>query len=406
MLRGQGDDDDFLRKEAILTDRAPWVLSSPVFHIWRVAAGAVLFLLALPALGWAHGAGADEDWNVWALTPDIVIPTALVVAVYVAGMMRRSGATSSIQVWRHVAFLSGVAAVFLALQSPVDGLADHLFSVHQIQHLLLRMIGPMLIALGAPQATLIAGLPPAVRRATLKPLLAGRVVRGVFAPLVHPVVITTLFIAALYAWELPRFHNAAILNDGIHYTMHITMLLAGLVFWWRVFDMRPAPVGTRYGTRLMMLWIVTLSNIALGAYTTLKTTLLYPAYDVAGRLFHVPPLMDESIGGFIIWVPGSMMCLVAIIVVVNLWGRHETRMDAVREKLVSVGAGAAYPTTGAALVEGARLKNRILAIGFSAFALVMFAAAIMTAVLYHLDGVQTGSGTLAHLPAVTGATLR
>ena len=36
----------------------------------------------------------------------------------------------------------------------------------------------------------------------------------------------------------------------------------------------------------------------------------------------------------------------------------------------------------------------------------MFAAAIMTAVLYHLDSVQTGSGTLAHLPAVTGATLR
>ncbi len=405
MLRGRAPNSYEMRKEAIVPDRAPHARTLPAIGVAAVAAAT--FLALPPAVAWAHGAGgADEDWNVWALTPDIVIPTLLVVAVYVAGMVRRSGVTSGIRRWRHVAFLSGVAAVFLALESPVDGLADHLFSVHQIQHLLLRMIGPMLIALAAPQATLIAGLPSGIRRTVLGPLLAGRVVRGIFAPLTNPVVITALFIGALYVWELPRFHNAAILDDGIHYTMHITMLAAGLVFWWRVFDMRPAPKGTAYGTRLMMLWIVTLSNIALGAYTTLKTTLLYPAYDVAGRLFHVPPLVDESVGGFIIWVPGSMMCLVAIIVVVNLWGRHETRMDAVREKLVSAGAGAAYPTTGAALVEGARLKNRTLAVGFAAFALVMFAAAIMTAVLYHLDGIQTGSGTLAHLPTVTGSTLR
>jgi putative membrane protein len=389
-----------------LTNRAPQARLLPVARAAAALAGTFALLVAAPASAWAHGAGGpDENWNVWALTPDIVIPTILVVAVYVAGIARRGAPTTGERAWRHVAFLSGVAAVFLALESPVDGLADHLFWVHQIQHLLLRMIGPMLIALAAPQATLISGLPPGIRRTTLGPLLANRIMRGIFAPLTNPAVITALFIAALYLWELPRFHNAAILNDGIHYTMHITMLLAGLVFWWRVFDMRPAPVSTPYGTRLMMLWIVTLSNIALGAYTTLKTTLLYPAYDIVGRLFHVPPLVDESIGGFIIWVPGSMMCLVAIIIVVNLWGRHETRMDAVRERLMSAGGGAAYPTTGAALVEGARLKNQTLAIGFSVFAFVMFTAAILIAVLNHLDGMQT-AGTLAHLPAAAGSTFR
>ncbi len=390
-----------------MTDRAPRVRLSPAVRAGILAAGTIHFLLAVPALALAHGAGqgADEAWNVWALTPDLVIPTVLVVAVYVAGMVRR-GAATGMRAWRHAAFLGGVAAVFLSLESPIDGLADHLFWVHQIQHLLLRMIGPMLIMLAAPQATLIAGLPSTVRRAALRPLLGGRVLRGIFAPLVNPAVVTALFIAALYVWELPRFHNAAILNDAIHYTMHITMLAAGLIFFWRIFDVRPAPVSTSYGTRLMMLWLVTLSNIALGAYTTLKTTLLYPAYDVAGRLFHMPPLIDESIGGFIIWVPGSMMCLVAIIVVVNFWGRHETRMDAVREKLVSSGAAVDYPTTGAALVAGARQKNRTLAIGFSAFALTMFAAAILTAVLYHLDGIQTGPG-LAHLaPAAAGSAIR
>lgn len=407
MLRATGDALDKNAEGSDLTDRPPGGRLPPAARAALLAAGTLHLLLSAPAIGWAHGVsgGPDEDWNVWALTPDIVIPTVLVVAVYVAGMVRRSGTTSSIRAWRHVAFLGGVASLFLSLESPIDRLADHLFSVHQIQHLLLRMMGPMLIALAAPQATLISGLPARIRRATLGPLLGSRVARGVFAPLVNPVVITALFIAALYVWELPRFHNAAILSDPIHYTMHITMLAAGLLFWWRIFDVRPAPMSTPYGTRLMMLWVVTLSNIALGAYTTLKTTLLYPAYDVAGRLFHMPPLMDESIGGFVIWVPGSMMCLMAIIVVVNLWGRHESRMDAVREKLISAGAGTAYPTTGAALVAGARLKNRTLAIGFGAFAFVMFAAAILTAVLNHLDGIQAVHA-VAHLPAATGLAIR
>ncbi len=390
-----------------MTDCAPQFRLSRAASAGRMAAAAVPFLL-VPAMAHAHAAaagGADVAWNIWALTPDIVVPTVLVVAVYAAGMVRRATASGS-RAWRHAAFLSGVAAVFLSLESPLDGLADHLFSVHQIQHLLLRMIGPMLIALAAPQATLISGLPPAVRRATLAPLLGSRGMRAVFAPLVHPVAITVLFIAALGVWELPRFHNAAILDDNIHYVMHITMLVAGLVFWWRIFDVRPAPMSTPYGTRLMMLWVVTLSNIALGAYTTLKTTLLYPAYDIVGRPFDVPPLVDESVGGFIIWVPGSMMCLVAIIIVVNLWGRHETRMEAVRESLAGTGRGPAYPTTGAQLVAGARLRNRTLALGFGAFAFAVFAAAILTAVLYHLDGVQTGSGVLAHLPAAIGSAVR
>lgn len=48
-------------------------------------------------------------------------------------------------------------------------MAEHSFSMHQIQHLRLRMIAPMLIALSAPQAMLIAGLPGSLRRNALAP---------------------------------------------------------------------------------------------------------------------------------------------------------------------------------------------------------------------------------------------
>ena len=80
---------------------------------------------------------------------------------------------------------------------------------------------------------------------------------------------SSCFLAALYVWEVPAYHDAALLNDNIHDTMHVTMLIAGLLFWWRDFrHTAPRAGGPSYGTRLMMLWIVILSNIGLGAYTT------------------------------------------------------------------------------------------------------------------------------------------
>ena len=79
--------------------------------------------------------------------------------------------------------------------------------------------------------------------------------------------------------------------------MHVSMLLTGLIFWWRVFDSRPAPKGLRHGYRLMMIWIGVLATILLGSYTALKSSLLYPAYGQGKRLWDLTPLGDELIGG-------------------------------------------------------------------------------------------------------------
>jgi len=342
----------------------------------------------------------EIGWTSWEFEPEIFLLTFIACLIYAAGIVRRPAASDPSRLWRHAAYFGGVFAVFLSLESPIDAMADHLFWMHQIQHMLLRMIGPMLIALSAPQAMLISGLPSGLRRGALAPFAGSGVLRRVFSFLTDATVVTVLFIAALYVWQYPPYHNAAILNDGIHYTMHVTMLVAGLLFWWRIFDMRPPPMGLGYGTRLMMLWIATLAQVGLGAYTTLKAELLYPAYDVIGRLFDINPLTDETIGGFIIWVPSSMMCLLAAILVIHFWGVQETRADEKRLAWsASNSAALRYPTTGAELVAQARPKNRMLAIGVVAFAVSMFGMAIFIGVLNHLNG-ETRNGLLAHaLPA-------
>ncbi|KKN80168.1 hypothetical protein LCGC14_0332500 [marine sediment metagenome] len=79
--------------------------------------------------------------------------------------------TRPVSVIRHVLFMMGMLTLFLSLQSPIDPMGERLFLAHQIQHLILHMIGPMLVVLARPQGALVAGLPKRVRRRVAAPLM-------------------------------------------------------------------------------------------------------------------------------------------------------------------------------------------------------------------------------------------
>lgn len=354
-------------------------------HARRLAPAAGAFAagaLAMPSVALAHGGVevGDHPWDAWNLTWDVALPTALAMVVYVAGALaRRSGDWGSLA--RDAAFLVGTLFVFLALASPVDPLAERSFVMHQVQHLLLRMAGPMLIVLAAPQAVLLRGLPRRVREKLVGPAIAAEPVRSVFAWLTQPVAATVLFIAGLYVWQIPYLHNLSILNETVHYLMHATMLATGLLFWWRVFDHRPPPQGSRYGVRLFMLWIMILSNVAIGAYLALKTDVLYPAYDQLGRIFETEALADEQLGAVTMWVPGSMMGIIGAIVVIHMWGQSESRWDRRDQGLAAGGERRTGVATAADLYARQRSGNRRLALGFLTFVLAVFASAISVGLL-------------------------
>ena len=290
---------------------------------------AALIASAVPCVALAHvddgpAAGALHAWE---FSPDIVIGSLLVAALYVAGLRRLHARAAGPSAWRALGFLGGVGLLFLALQSPLDALSEHSFFFHQIQHLLVHSVAPMLIMLAAPQGALVAGSPAALRRFVIAPAMTNHVLRAAFRFLSRPAAASLLFIGTLFAWQYPAYHDIAVLDDGVHYAMHVSMLFAGLVFFWSVFDSRPAPLGAGYGVRLAMLTVAILSSILLGAITTFKPAPLYTAYDTLGRLWDLGALTDERLGGMIIWIPGSMMCAVAALVVIRFWGGHEHRLD-------------------------------------------------------------------------------
>lgn len=336
-----------------------------------LAAGTVFASAAVPTVTFAHfnhdsSAAASAAWNI---APDILIGTLIVAALYAAGLWRQRGKDSAASRWKHASFFSGLAALFVALQSPLDALAGHLFFMHQVQHLLLQTVGPMLLMLAAPQGLLVAGMPETLRRHVLGPLLSSRAVRGVFGALARPWIAAFLLVASLYVWHWPPYHDLAVLDDTVHYLMHVTMLAAGLLFYWRVFDPRPAPLGAKYGTRWNVLLFTMTANMLLGAAIALKDTALYQAYDRLGRLWELSALADERIGGLIMWIPGSVLCVPAFLVVLRTWNLRESRLDERRHRGVTPA------------VPAERAGNLGLALRLAAIALAAFAAAIGVALI-------------------------
>jgi putative membrane protein len=346
---------------------------------------AAVALAMRPAPVRAHGGAELASGGVlwaWQFSPEIVVATAVLVLVYLRGTLGRQGAGN--RRGRHVLFFSGVAAVFLSLQSPIDPMGERLFSMHQVQHFLLRMLGPMLIALSAPQGALVAGLPRGVSRSVLGPAPWSGPLRRAARLLGRAEVAFALFVAALYVWQIPPLHTAALLNDAIHYGMHATMLAAGLLFWFVILDRRDPPKGLSHQARLLMLVGVIASNIVLGALTTLKERVVYTAYDLQGRLFDVDPLMDEVTGGFVIWVPSSMMCIIALLVVMYRWGGHERKSELRRLSWSSSNSRALeWPETAEELRLKVAAPNRAVGLVLSAVSLSVFVIAMATAISIH-----------------------
>ena len=125
----------------------------------------------------------DAFLRSWPFDPWLLAALLLTAGVYLRGWLvlhRRDPRR-----WhggRLAAFLGGLAAIYLALASPIEPFAALLLQVHMVQHLLLMMVAPPLLWLGAPLFPLLRGLPRPVRIVLGRPAA----VRAAAAPALRP----------------------------------------------------------------------------------------------------------------------------------------------------------------------------------------------------------------------------
>ncbi|HEY6224900.1 MAG TPA: cytochrome c oxidase assembly protein [Gemmatimonadales bacterium] len=208
------------------------------------------------------------------------------------------------------AFLGALASLWVAIASPLDEAADASLSAHMVQHILLLIVAPALLLLGDPLLPLLRGLPDALRRSLMAPLLRRRSLRAAAHALVHPLVALLLSSVIFWSWHLPALFQLALRVPAIHLVEHASFLAGGLLFWYPVVQPWPGRPRWPSGAMIPYLLAADVQNTALAAVLTFSDRVLYPSYQFHSRATEAAALADQVLAGVIMWVPMSFVYLV------------------------------------------------------------------------------------------------
>lgn len=191
--------------------------------------------------------------------------------------------------------------VLVALVSPVDRLADQLFFMHMVQHLLLLDLAPILVLLGLTKVI----LRPLTRRLARLERAAG--------PLAHPVFAIGFYVAVMWAWHVPAMYDAALEHPAIHVTEHILFSIAGGLYWWHLLS--PIRARKRLGGMGPVLYMVFTKVLVglLGIGLAFAPHAIYAFYERQPGYWGLSPGTDQAIGGLIMATEQSIVMGVALV---------------------------------------------------------------------------------------------
>jgi cytochrome c oxidase assembly factor CtaG len=255
----------------------------------------------------------------WAWRPEIMLTLGLATAVHLAGrwQLSRRGSGRLVSPWRSVAYLGGLAVLGIALMSPIDVLSGQFFYMHMIQHLLLVMIAPPLLLLADPMPIMLWGLPSNLRLEVGRWLRPDAAFRRVVRALTTPGLVWLYVVAVLVGWHDPKAYNLTLENDLVHDLEHLTFFGTAMLFWWHVIGAAPhihrrLSPGVRIGYVLSVVPASALTGIAIA----FAQEPIYTYYTTIPRLGEMTVVQDQMLGGVIMWIPGSMMYIIAALVLI------------------------------------------------------------------------------------------
>ena len=246
---------------------------------------------------------------------------SLFYAIGVTQAQRRGRATPSL--WRRISFGTGIALLLISLIGPVDTLSGQYFTMHMIQHLLLVLIVPPLLLLGAPVVMVLRGLPAFLQRPVFVTVARNRVMRRITHTLFHSHVALGLFLATLWLWHMPLLYTAAVDDEIVHVLEHTTFFWPAIFFWWNVVDSWPFRARLSAPRRLLYIFFATAGLKIVGVLITVSGQVLYTAYLVQREGTAFAALDDQRIGGLIMWIGGGLYMLLPLAVIFFRWAQQD-----------------------------------------------------------------------------------
>ncbi|MET0700095.1 MAG: cytochrome c oxidase assembly protein [Mycobacterium sp.] len=264
------------------------------------------------------------DWRF-----DLLFGTAAIVLalVYLAGVIRLRRRGDKWPTGRIVAFLAGCAVLLFATSSGIGRYMPVMFSMHMAAHMLLSMLTPVLLVLGAPVTLALRALPTAGREAPgprewLLAALHSRVSRF----FTNPAIATIIFVAGFYGLYFGGIFDAAAGNHAAHLAMNLHFLVSGYLFYWVVIGIDPTPRPVQPLIKLAMVF----GSLPLHAFfgvvlMSMNTVLGETFYRSLQLSWHADLLGDQRTGGGIAWAAGEVPLVVVMLALLIQWTRSDRR---------------------------------------------------------------------------------
>ena len=267
---------------------------------------------------------AFTTWNIDLIWTLFAVFTSIFYLWGVERLRRRGDAWP---IHRPIMWCGAMAILVYTTSGGVAVYGEFLFSAHMIEHMLLTMLIPVGIVLGAP-VTLVA-------RAIEVRHDGSRGMREWFLGIIHskwigfvghPLVSTVVFALSLMVFYYSPLLSWASTTHLGHEWMILHFLLAGYLFVQALIGVDPSPHRTSYPVRMILLMGTMGFHAFFGLSLMTGTSLLLPEwFGAMGRTWGDSPLVDQQVGGAIAWGIGELPTLILSALVVRAWIRSDER---------------------------------------------------------------------------------
>jgi len=133
-----------------------------------------------------------------------------------------------------------------------------------------------------------------------------------------------LFVIVLIGWHDPNLYDAALRSNVVHDLEHITFFGTAMLYWWHVVGAGPH-IHKRFSRPARIMYVIAAipPNMLTGIAIAFAGQVIYTYYLGVPRLWGINALDDQTLAGVIMWVPGSMMYIVAVLIIAARWLQGE-----------------------------------------------------------------------------------
>lgn len=252
----------------------------------------------------------------------------LAVALYIAGVIRLARNGVKWPVGRTIAFALGISVIDFATSGGIGLYSFFSFSHHMMAHMLLGMLAPIGIVLGAPITLALRALPSArdEQERGLKGFLITILASRLTAFLSHPIAALAIFDGSLFALYFTPLFDLLMGSHLGHVAMSLHFLLAGILFFHVIIGIDPRPKAYPYVFRIVILFAA-MSIHAFFSIALLSSTALIGSeyYETLATPWVADLLEDQRIGASIGWAMGEIPILLSLVATFIQWMRSDER---------------------------------------------------------------------------------